>query len=503
MKTNPFFALAFLFVLSSVETHAVTRSWTNTAGGNWFASTNWSPNGVPTGVDVAFITNNGTYTVTMLTGAVTVASINLGGASGTQTLVNGTANNLAVTNLGTVRANGILSVTNGGLQGTVFVQAGGQLDFSGGASKNVYSLNLINQGTVTWGGGNLLGGSTPTTVVSNGGLWQITGDNAFSAYWGNTIAFTNAGTFRKSAGSGNTSFSGMNLVNLLGAVIDTLSGTFSLSGGTSNVLGGLLTATSPGLLSITSGTWTDAGATASGTGTNQFTGGVFNLRTNPIPGLRLFGGDIYVLGASSFQQAGAITNLTLEGSQLRGTNRVGSGALTINSGGVDGQLTVQSGGQLNFPTAANKNVYSLFLINQGTINWSGGNLLGGSTPTTVVSNGGLWQIPGTPAYPPPTGANTIAFTNATVRKSAGSGTTTFSGMNLVNQTGALIDVLTGYFSPSGSSSNVLGASSRPPLPDCSASRAVPGPTRAPPPPAPAPTSLPVAFSTSAPIRHPD
>ncbi|MFO1513575.1 MAG: hypothetical protein U1F83_11770 [Verrucomicrobiota bacterium] len=125
--------------------------------------------------------------------------------------------------------------------------------------------------------------------------------------------------------------------------------------------------------------------------------------------MRLFGGEIYVV-ANSFQESGAITNLTLEGSQLRGTNRIGSGALTINSGGVDGQLTVLPVGQLNFPTAANKNVYSLFLVNQGTINWSGGNLLGGSTPTTVVSNGGSWQITGDASLSAYWG-NTILFTD--------------------------------------------------------------------------------------------
>ncbi len=460
MKTNPFFALAFLFVLSSVETHAVTRSWTNTAGGNWFASTNWTPNGVPTGVDVAFITNNGTYTVTILTGAVTVATINLGGASGTQTLLNGTTSGLAVTNAGTVRANGILSVTNGGLQGNVTVQSGGQLNFSGGSTKNIFSLTLINQGTVNWSGGHLQGGSTPTTVISNGGLWQITGDFNFSnPYGGPPMTWTNSGTLRKSAGSGTSAINDFNLFNQTGGGIDTLAGTLSFSGYTNSALGGSLTTTTPGILNIAGGTWTDAGGSASGTGISRFNGGTLNLRTNIIPGLLLTGGDVYVTGTNTFQQSGAITNLTLDGSRLKGTNRIGNGILLVNSGAVDGQLTVQPGGQMTLATSTTKLLHWLTLINQGTVLWSGGHLSGGSTPTTVISNGGLWQITGDFNFSNPYGGPPMTWTNSgTLRKSAGSGTSAINDFNLFNQPSGIIDTLAGTLSFSGYTNSALGGS---------------------------------------------
>ncbi|MFO1513576.1 MAG: hypothetical protein U1F83_11775, partial [Verrucomicrobiota bacterium] len=355
-----------------------------------------------------------------------------------------------------VIGSGVLTINSGGVDGQLTILPAGQLSFPTPSAKNVYSLALINQGSVNWSGGNLLGGSSPTTVVSNGGLWQATGDSSLSAYWGNIIVFTNAGVLRKAAGSGTTSLSGLNLVNQPGGLLDSLSGTLSLFSANNSILGGSLTATSPGYLSLAGGFWTDAGGVASGTGTNQMTGGTLNLRTNIIAGLRLFGGEVFVTGTNTFQQSGAITNLLIEGSQLRGTNRVGSGALTLTAGGVDGFLTVLPAGQLNFSNAASKNVYSLTLINQGAVNWRGGDLLGGGTPTTILSNGGLWQATGDnflSAY----WGNTLQFTNAaTLRKSAGSGTTSFSGMNFVDLASSVIQSDSGILQLPSPVTNTVG-----------------------------------------------
>jgi len=292
------FRLSLVVLLFSLNpASAATRSWTNTAGGNWFVPANWSPNIVPGVLDVANITNNGTYTITILTGAVSVATLNLGAASGTQSLLNGTANSLNVTNLGTVRANGILAITNGGLHGRVAIQPSGQLQLAGASTKQLYWLTLINQGTVTWSGGNLQGGSTPTTVISNGGLWQVTGDYVFhNPFGGLPMTWTNSGTLRKSAGSGLSQINDFNLFNQASGVIETLAGTFHFNGGTNSALGGTLTATAPGIMNIAGGTWTDAGGSASGTGINRFNGGTLNLRTNIIPGLLLTGGEVIVTG---------------------------------------------------------------------------------------------------------------------------------------------------------------------------------------------------------------
>src|SRR6266853_1700349 len=79
------FLIAILSHLSSSRASIVV--WTNTSGGLWSALTNWNPNSVPGAGDTAFITNSGTYTVTMDV-AATLASLTLGGTNGIQTLSN-------------------------------------------------------------------------------------------------------------------------------------------------------------------------------------------------------------------------------------------------------------------------------------------------------------------------------------------------------------------------------------------------------------------------------
>ena len=62
MILRVFAALSGLvFCLNAV--HAATVTWTNTAGGNWAAAANWSPNQIPGSADQAVITTAGNYTV--------------------------------------------------------------------------------------------------------------------------------------------------------------------------------------------------------------------------------------------------------------------------------------------------------------------------------------------------------------------------------------------------------------------------------------------------------
>jgi hypothetical protein len=200
----------------------------------------------------------------------------------------------------------------------------------------------------------------------------------------------NSGTVRKTLAIG-TSTIGLDLINLPSGVVDVSSGVIQFSAFNTNVLGGSFTATQPGQIKFR-GNQTDAGGTGSGSGLIQFLSGIFYLRTNPVPNLALVGGDVYI-HPTTFQQAGAITNLTLEGAFLRGTNRV-TGTLTVNSGNLLESLTVQPGGQLQLAATGGSQLYSCSLVNQGTVVWSGGPLAVGGTPGTVISNGGIWTITG-------------------------------------------------------------------------------------------------------------
>ena len=159
-----FKSLSVLLLLSlGLATASATNfQWTNTLGGSWHNPANWSPAFVPGAGDKAFITNAGTYTVTM-TNAVACASFDLGGGGGTPTLIvdNGVA--LSLTNLGSVFSGGVLVASNCSIAGRLTIQPGGQLQFDGSGTKTIYSLNLTNLGTVVWSGGTIQFGSQPIT----------------------------------------------------------------------------------------------------------------------------------------------------------------------------------------------------------------------------------------------------------------------------------------------------------------------------------------------------
>jgi hypothetical protein len=416
-----------LLALSIFTSQAATRSWINTAGGSWTNGANWSPAGVPQNGDVVFITNNGTYTVT-LNASRDLNALTIGGTSGKQTLLVTNAT-LDLTN-GTVRANGELTLQSGGLRRRLTIANGGILNFNNPGTHGLYSLVLINNGTVNWNGGTLLGGSTPTTLVTNAGLWNINSDELFGqGIGGPDMVFVNTGTLRKVGGSGATTLQNFHFVNL--GSVEAQSGWLDFGNGQASRLGGTFTTSAGANLRLNGGTFTETGGSFGGAGTNRFISGTLTLSSNILPGLLLVGGDVQV--ASTFQQAGAITNLTLDGSRLIGTNRVGNGTLRVNDGGLTHRLTVQAGGTLLLSSNATKSLYGSTLINQGTVNWTGGTLLGGSTPTTLITNSGLWQIISDELFGQGIGGPDMVFVNTgTLRKIGGSGTTTLQNFHFVN-----------------------------------------------------------------------
>ena len=119
-------------------------------------------------------------------------------------------------------------------------------------------------------------------------------------------------------------------------MLGALAGTYNAALGTTIQFSGGNTAANP----LTVGTL----PVLNGPGQYQFTGGYLLLTENAIPNLRLVGGTLEL--GPAFQQGGAITNLTLDGTTLPGTNQV-SGTLTVTNSAITGALTVNSGGVLN------------------------------------------------------------------------------------------------------------------------------------------------------------
>lgn len=430
-----------IFALALGQAWAVTYGWTNTLGGDWFLSSNWSPHGTPKDGDTALITNNGTYTIVIPTNGVTLSRIILGGTSGTQTLVQGSFTALYATNLLDVRSHGILTITNAGFHGVMWVESGGELQLNSASGLQLYSAAITNEGTVTWSSGSLaVGGSnSETSYVTNSGLWVMSGNDGINYGGGTRPVFSNSGVLRKLSGTGQSAMS-MDLVNLPPGVVDLQTGTLRLLGFQTNYLGGTFAIASGATLTLSGANFTDAGGVMTGGGTFQFTSGNFYLRTNVIAGLKFASGDVYVV-TNTFQQAGAITNLTLDGATLHGTNRV-AGTLTITGGNLVDTLTVLPQGQLNLAAPSGILLYSLNLINQGTVNWSNGGLAVGGTPPTSIGNSGLWLMSGDNSLNYG-GGLTPWYTNAgTIKKTAGSplASSSFAGISLLNLSNAPIEV---------------------------------------------------------------
>ena len=432
--------------MAASSLHAFTCVWTNPVSGSWHTAANWSPNVVPGAGDGAVITNLGTYTV-LVTNSVTVGALFIGGHGAPSLVVDNLAT-MALTNA-IVAAGGTMVWSNSWITGTLTVQAGGQLFCAAPVNTYIYSLTLTNEGTVTWSSGSMnIGG----TRIYNSGLWQITGNNTMGYGGGGQPVWINAGTLRKTAGSGTSDLGGFNFFNQPGALVDVLAGTLSFNGGTTNVVAGSFISTAPAMISLINGIWTDGGGTFSGTGTNMFNGGIFNFRTNVPPGLKFSSGDLYITGTSTFQQGGVITNLTLDGAALHGTNFVGAGALYFNGGNLLDQLTILPAGQLIVGGTAGKLIYGLTLVNQGTV-VCGGSLNMGNT---VVSNGGLWQLTGD--FPLSYGGYALPlWTNSGTLRKTGT-TTTFSQIdaNFVNLPGALVEAQVGRIVFGSGTANQMG-----------------------------------------------
>lgn len=445
-----FFAAIFSALLLAFSANATTLSWTNTLGGSWHNATNWFPNVVPSTGDTALITNAGAYTV-VITNSVSPNAL-LIGSPGSPTLVVDNYATLSCTNM-IVTNNGTMTWSNSWINGALTILPGGQLNCAAPVNSYLYGLIITNQGTVTWSSGGLSSGGPPTTQIYNSGLWQITGNGTF-AYGGGGIGtpnWINTGTLRKSGGTNTTSIDVFNFSNP-GGLVDVQSGTLQFNGGATNLLSGAFSNTAPAIINLINGMWTDAGGIFTGTGTNTFNAGTFNLRTNVPTGLKFISGDVWVTGTNTFQNSGAITNLTIEGATLRGTNIV-TGTLSFTSGSIPEKLTIATNGQLIISSTGNKLLYGATIINQGTVNCGGSISVG----TTIISNGGLWQVTGDYNISYGGGGFPVWTNSGIIRKAAGSaGGYSQLDANFVNLPGALVESLTNRLILNGGTTSQFG-----------------------------------------------
>ena len=396
MKPLYLFLSIILLIAARGKSSAAGIVWTNTAGGNWNAAANWNPNQLPGVSDTAIITNEGTYTVTVNI-SPTIASLVLGGNSGTQTasqasgslnVTLGTINNHGLLNFaGTLNSpnltvGGVMNWTSGTIGiGALNVASNGILNISGAVAKSINGA-LTNAGTVNWSGANITfsGG-----ILHNGSgaLLDSQGDVTLGAY--SPSIFINQGVFRKSSGTGTTTIGG-NISFINSGTVDAQVGTISLGG-------------------IAIGN----GSVFIGAGTNWLNGSSY-------PSL-----------AGSFSSQ----NLVFDGATLGGTGTLESGTMAWLSGAISSGtfFSVGSNATLNVSGSGLKNI-SGTLTNAGLVNWSGANINFSSGGILHNASGAVFDAQGD-AYIDQISPPATIINKGIVRKSAGSGTTTI-GISFLN-----------------------------------------------------------------------
>ena len=407
--------------------------WTNTAStanGNWGVAANWLPHQVPGASDTVWVTNNGTYTVSLNTTS-TVANLTLGGFSGVQTLnlqgqgkliLNGsglgkTANGVLQMSGGTLDGpgnlvlNGPLLWNGGTVTGTGLLQFGGVSMIKVGGDAHLSRRTLVNTGVLNWFSGSLNTGNG--SVISNmpGAFLVLSNDvSIFTAGTNGPGMFYNAGVLRKIAGAGggynsviadhfyNTGVVEAQVGNLLfnGGGINSGSNavwagaTLGFGGGT-NILDAASIVTGPGNV-LFQQSLTEINGLYTITGTNNLLW--YGRATFYRPGLAL--NALKLNGVSveaNFLTGSGVTIQTLEldGGLVGGTDdlTIANNAVLWNGGGFQGAGRVQcgagvilnAGGTLRGRTLIN---FGVFAWNAGYLSTGLGSVLSNAPSGTVV-----------------------------------------------------------------------------------------------------------------------
>ncbi|HEX2861004.1 MAG TPA: PEP-CTERM sorting domain-containing protein, partial [Lacunisphaera sp.] len=202
----------------------------------------------------------------------------------------------------------------------------------------------------------------------------------------------------------------------------------------------------------TAGVTTFADGTLVNQGTISVTGGTLNLNGGVLANgstIGSGGGGVVQLTSGTLTATGtiAVQNFLLAGGNLAGTHAF-AGTLAWQGGTMNnaGSTTIQGGSALTISSAADHNFDAHTIVNDGTVNWLGGNLRSGSGGT--ITNHGTWNdsANGYSVNNDYGGTGGTAFVNAaggTYLKTAG--VTTFAHGTLVNQgtlsvTGGSVDL---------------------------------------------------------------
>jgi len=397
------------------------------------------------GVNSGVVNLGGTYNVTGLT-RITGGTANFSTSDTARVTTLELSSPGVLSGVAPVVLGGTGTWTGGTLSGSgsLVIPATQTFLVTGTITKQLSGRTIATSGTMSWTGGLISGSGGVVTVLNGGAL----GVEAEAATWatGSTINILQGGVLKRSVGLGVAQFTAV--VNNNGT-IDATSGTLQLNGGGSG--GGTYLASNSGAsLEFGAGTHTlTAGSKINGTGLVNVTGATVSMAGT--------GSSFDVTGTMQVLSGSMILNtpdtarftiLQLRGGTLTGsTNMVlrGSGLWTGGSlaapTGLPGAvyLRVPVNVPLNISGTATRSLTIRQILNFGTVNWLGGNII--STNGAVFDNqpsatlaisaaGNSWSGQGT-------GTNTILNRNRGNVFVTTAGSTSIGPSLFVNNLGTL------------------------------------------------------------------
>jgi hypothetical protein len=304
-----------------------TVSWTGPTSGDWSTTSYWSIGSLPGAGDDVTIPSG--TTVTHSTGSDSIHRLTVQGSlvisggtlsvGATSTAANLTLSGGTLTGAGAITVSGSFSWSGGVQSGSGSMTISSSATFTLNSSSSALTLSgrtVNNAGTANWTGSGAL-------QLNAGASWNNSGlfnaQNNASITTSSSATFSNSGTFRKSVGTGSTTFgSGASFTNT--GQVDLQTGTLSLGAGSSS---GTMSLASGTTLSFTGGFTLTNASTITGSGSVVFSSGTNTL-----------GGSI--TASSVTIQSGA----TVSGSATITSSVTNSGTIYIGGPGATGQLTI-------------------------------------------------------------------------------------------------------------------------------------------------------------------
>ena len=281
------------------------------------------------------------------------------------------------------------------------------------AAKSFSAVSFASAGTVNWtnSSGNL--SFLSSASVTSSGLWDAQRDAALSYGGGTASTFTNSGTLRKSAGTGNTQIGNSTVLSVVNSgTIDAQTGTITFGGNNTFNAGSV------------------------------FTGA----------------GSVVVNTASTFNGAFTSSNLSLASGTLTGSAAVLNGQAQWTGGTLEGGWSVAAGATLNASGAGTKTLNGANVVNSGLLVWqaSSGNL--GFMSSASLSNQGVLDAQGDAALVFAGGIASTFGNSGTLRKSAGTGNTQIGNSTVLSVVNSgTIDAQTGTITFGGNNTFNAGS----------------------------------------------